>query len=185
MKEIIIDEYNLKNPFEKSYFFNFSKNDDGITWLEKNLVAHHNKLLCNVFTILEAQENIRIKEENAKQSSNMRRFDELSMVIFLEYFYIKESTILELLDRLYMLCLGIDKKTKKTEIEKMIYRDMETFLKNDSKNGIFIREEIKSNIINIRNRIVHENGYSTRVFLNEGIYTFEIANSQNETILNS
>ena len=148
------------------------------------MFAHHNKLLRNVFTILEAQENIRIKEENAKQSLEMRRFDQLSMVIFLEYFYIKESTILELLDRLYMLCLDIDKKTKKAEIEKMIYRDMETFLKNDSKNGIFIREEIKSNIINIRNRIVHENGYSTRVFLNEGIYTFEIANSQNETILN-
>lgn len=184
MKEIIIDEYNLKNPFEKSDFFNFSKNDDEINWLEKNLAVHHNKLLRNVFTILEAQENIRIKKENAKQSFNMRRFDELSMVIFLEYFYIKESTILELLDRLYMLCLDIDKKTKKTEIEKMIYRDMETFLKNDSTNGIFIREEIKSNIINIRNRIVHENGYSTRVFLKEGIYTFEIANSKNETILN-
>lgn len=184
MKEIIIDEYSLKNPFEKSFFFDFSKNADEITWLEKNLFAHHNKLLRNVFTILEAQENIRIKEENAKQSLEMRRFDQLSMVIFLEYFYIKESTILELLDRLYMLCLDIDKKTKKSEIEKMIYQDMETFLKNDSKNGIFIREEIKSNIINIRNRIVHENGYSTRVFLNEGIYTFEIANSQNETILN-
>ena len=184
MKEIIIDEYSLKNPFEKSFFFDFSKNADEITWLEKNLFAHHNKLLCNVFTILEAQKNIRIKEENAKQSLEMRPFDQLSIVIFLEYFYIKESTILELLDRLYMLCLDIDKKTKKSEIEKMIYQDMETFLKNDSKNGIFIREEIKSNIINIRNRIVHENGYSTRVFLNEGIYTFEIANSQNETILN-
>ena len=184
MKEIIIDEYSLKNPFEKSFFFDFSKNDDEINWLEKNLFAHHNKLLRNVFTILEAQENIRIKEENAKQSLEMRRFDQLSMVIFLEYFYIKESTMLELLDRLYMLCLDIDKKTKKAEIEKMIYQDMEAFLKNDSKNGIFIREEIKSNIINIRNRIVHENGYSTRVFLNEGIYTFEIANSQNETILN-
>ena len=184
MKEIIIDEYKLKNPFEKSCFFNFSKNNDEITWLEKNLVAHHNKLLRNVFTILEAQENIRIKEENAKQSLEMRRFDQLSMVIFLEYFYIKESTILELLDRLYMICLDIDKKNKKTEIEKMIYQDMDAFLKNDSKNYIFIREEMKNNIINRRNRIVHENGYSTRVFLNEGIYTFEIANSQNETILN-
>ena len=182
MKEIIIDEYSLKNPFKKLFFFDFSKNDE-ITWLEKNLFAHYNKLLRNVFTILEAQENIRIKEENAKQSLEMRRFDQLSMVISLEYFYIKESTMLELLDRLYMLCFDIDKKTKKAEIEKMIYQDMETFLKNDSKNGIFIREEIKSNIINIRNRIVHENGYSTRVFLNEGIYTFEIANSQNETIL--
>lgn len=184
MKEIIIDKYNLKNPFKKSAFFDFLKNAEEITWLEKNLFAHHNKFLCNVFIILEVQENTRIKEKNAKQPLKMRLFDPSSMVIFLEYFYIKSSTILELLDWLYRICLDIDEKTKKVEVEKMIYQDMETFLKNDSKSGIFIREEIKNNIINIRNRIVHENGYSTRVFLNEGIYTFEIANSQNETILN-
>ena len=184
MKEIIIDEYKLKNPFEKSFFFDFSKNAEEITWLQKNLFAHHNKLLRNIFIILEAQEYLRIKEKNAKQPLEMWCSDQLSMVIFLEYFYIKESTILELLDRLYVICLDIDKKTKKVEIEKMIYRDMEMFLKNDSKNSIFIKEEIKSNIIDTRNRIVHENGYSTRVFLNEGIYTFEIANSQNETVLN-
>ena len=77
MKEIIIDEYSLKNPFKKSFFFNFSKNNDEITWLEKNLFAHHNKLLRSVFTVLEAQENIRIKEENAKQSLEMKCFDEL------------------------------------------------------------------------------------------------------------
>ena len=141
-----------------------------------------------MFTILEAQENIRIKEENAKQSLEMRRFDQLSMVIFLEYFYIKESTILELLDRLYMLCLDIDKKTKKSEIEKMIYQDMETFLKNARKLSDTYKDNNRNipwnAIYGLRNRIVHENGYSTRVFLNEGIYTFEIANSQNETILN-
>ena len=170
MKEIIVDKYNLKNPFEKSFFFDFSKNNEEITWIEKNLFAHHNKLLHNVFIILEAQDKIRIKEKNAKQPLEMKPFDQFSMVIFLEYFYIKGSTILELLDRLYALCLDIDKKTKKAEIEKMICQDMEAFLKNNGKNGIFIREEIKSNIINIRNRIVHENGYSTRVFLNEKIY---------------
>ena len=148
------------------------------------MFVHHNKLLHNVFIILEAQDKIRIKEKNAKQPLEMKPFDQFSMVIFLEYFYIKGSTILELLDRLYALCLDIDKKTKKAEIEKMICQDMEAFLKNNGKNGIFIREEIKSNIINIRNRIVHENGYSTRVFLKGGIYTFEIADSQNKTILN-
>ena len=63
MKEIIIDKYNLKNPFKKSAFFDFLKNAEEITWLEKNLFAHHNKFLCNVFIILEVQENTRIKEK--------------------------------------------------------------------------------------------------------------------------
>ena len=35
MKEIIVDKYNLKNPFEKSFFFDFSKNNEEITWIEK------------------------------------------------------------------------------------------------------------------------------------------------------
>ena len=80
------------------------------------MFAHHNKLLHNVFIILEAQDKIRIKEKNAKQPLEMKPFDQFSMVIFSEYFYIKGSTILELLDRLYALCLDIDKKTKKAEI---------------------------------------------------------------------
>lgn len=188
MKEIIIDKddlYYLENPFKKSNFFDFSKNTEEITWLEKSLSAHYKKLLYNVFAILETQDDIRIKGKNAKQPLEIGYSnDQFPMVIFLEYFYIKVSTIVELLDRLYALCLGIDERIKKPEIEKMIYQDMEAFLENDNKSGVLIREEIKSNIINIRNRIIHENGYSTRVFLMEGIYTFEIADSQNIPILN-
>lgn len=177
MNKIIKDPYHIKNPFQKAILFK-DKNDKYDTeWLLKNNNTHFHKLLNAVENILEIQ-----NELSKGRNTSLNIFSAFSICTLLEYYYIKKSTIIDLLDIFYInyFQLKINKKDIANEIEK----DMNLYLNNNINTYSEYRNRFKESFIDIRNRLIHDKGYSTKVFkMEDNILTFEISDSNNDTII--
>lgn len=180
LSDMILDNHTIKNPFQMIFYLENKNQEYDIEWLLKNMRTHYSKLFITVENILEAQSYISNKDNN-----KLNIFNAFSLSTFLEYFYIKKSTIIDLLDILYIKYFGIRIKNKK-EIESILQKDFSLYFKEGTDKYAFFRNHFKENILEVRNRIIHDQGYSTRVFkMDDNILTFEIANSENNTILSN
>ena len=82
------------------------ENGYNLEWLNKNIDAHYQKLLNTILNILRVQ---KLFKENKKIDCIDIDW-EFTMQNWLEYFFIKKSTLIELTDLFYEKYLKINKK---------------------------------------------------------------------------
>lgn len=189
-----VNDNNLKNPMYKFHYImyeengNLSKeqfmqkimndNTDSIEteWLVKNIEAHFYKLVNAILNLLEFQ-NIK-QEQDIKLNIDM----EMTIVNLVEYFYIKQSTILDLLDVFYKLFFNSNKPKK--QLEETIRQEMEEYFGFEADDFSILRNLYKDEILNIRNRIIHNKGYSIKAYILENEFLFQVYDSNKDELIN-
>jgi len=181
-----ISDNNLKNPIYKFHYLmyqepkKFSKeqffeklvddNDDiNIEWLVKNIQAHFYKLVNTILNLLEFH-NIQ-QDKNIHLNIDM----EMTIVNLLEYFYIKKSTILDLLDIFYKLSFTVNKNKK--QLEEIISKEIKEYLNSEAETFSIFRNLHKDEILNVRNRIIHNEGYSIKGYIVNDEFLFQVYDS--------
>lgn len=178
----------LKNPLYKFHYLlynedenltieNFYKNlntlDDNsieIEWLIKNIQAHFYKLVNTILNTL-VLENLK-GQDKLNYNINL----EMTIINLLEYFYIKKSTIIDLLDIFYMKFFPNTNINKKNLVEK-ITKEMTDYLNLNTSAFVSYRNIHKDEIIKIRDRIIHNEGYSIKAFIENNTFLFQVYDS--------
>ena len=194
LDKIAIDENSIYNPFYKilELFMNEALENEQLSqeeyykkvleykegynleWLNKNINAHYHKLINTILNILEVQNLVKNETD-----INCNIDIEFSIQNWLEYLFIKQSTLIELLDTFYEKYFDIKFKNKK-EREDSIVKEFKKYLKVDISDA---RDIFKEEILNVRDRIIHDNGYSVQVFkMNDDILTFQVYDSEVEEV---
>ncbi len=161
----------------KEFFDNINNKDNSveIEWLIKNIQAHFYKLVNTILNILELQ---RLKKEKINLNIDI----ELTIVNLLEYFYIKKSTIIDLLDTFYIKFFTESSITKKKLVES-ITTEMDEFFNINTEVFTSYRNLHKDEILKVRDRIIHNEGYSIKGFVVDDELLFQVYNSElNEQI---
>lgn len=187
-----VHDNNLKNPMLKFHYILFEKSEDfsveslienlqnndanNIEWLVKNIQAHFYKLVNTVLNLLEFQ-NIQ-QEQNIKLKIDM----EMTIVNLLEYFYIKKSTILDLLDIFYKSFFDVNKN--KSQLEQLITVEMEQYLNSKVEHYAIFKNLHKNEILKIRNRIIHNEGFSIKSYIQDNEFLFQVYDSNLDEQIN-
>ena len=188
MLDKIVIENSIINPFYRilDLFFNEAINNEklsqdeyidklkeyekdyNIEWLNKNIDSHYQKLLNTTLNILKVQKQFK---ENKKIDCIDINW-EFTMQNWLEYFYIKKSTLIELTDLFYEKYFNLKFKNKR-EREQHILNEFKKYMGEDVKE--FRDKFFKKEILEVRNRIIHDNGYSIKIYkMDDNIFTFQI-----------
>lgn len=180
-----VTDNSLKNPLYKFHyilyekeqnnspknFFNDNKdNSVEIEWLIKNIQAHFYKLVNTILNILELQ---KLK----KEKTNINIDIEMTIVNLLEYFYIKKSTIIDLLDTFYIKFFTENNISKK-KIVASIEKEINEFVDLNIEIFTSYRNLHKDEILKVRDRIIHNEGYSIKGFIIEDELLFQVYNSE-------
>jgi len=93
---------------------------------------------------------------------------------WLEYFFIKKSTLIELTDLFYEKYFDLKFKNKQQR-EQHILNEFKEYMGKEIKE---FRDFLKKEILNVRNRIIHDDGYSIKIYkMNDNVFTFQIYDS--------
>jgi len=171
----IVDDNTLINPMYKFGYIlstesqHYTDNASNIEWLVKNINAHFLKLMNTVLNLLEL--------ENARRTQNLNINIDMQMTIInlLEYFYIKKSTILDLLDIFYKLFSNTEEH--KRRLDEIITEEIKTYLNSEAEYFSEFKKLHKDEILRIRNRIIHNEGYSIKSYIENDLFLFQVYDS--------
>ncbi len=181
-----INDNSLKNPLYKFHYILYEEekslsqeeyiqnlhdannNSVEIEWLIKNIQAHFYKLVNTILNVLELQ-NLKHKKVNLNIDI------EMTIVNLLEYFYIKKSTIIDLLDTFYIKLFS-DSNIKKKKLVEAITKEMDDYLNLNTEVFTSYRNIHKDEILKVRDRIIHNEGYSIKVFVIDNELLFQVYN---------